>query len=240
MKKTISALVEELNNRSDPFFTPALLSYKRIGPHRFEVLSFLFCCLIGDQHREYRFGSTRVTFHYTSKNVAYLYWLHKYLRQFGYCNQKAPSKLTKQLVKGTLHHSMKFHTWQFQSFNFIREVWYDQNGTKVIPDILEMFLTPLGFAILLQDDQSYTENGGILIQTHGYGDHCCQKLLLMLERKFVLTQNFRSTKKGPCIFFKKDQVPKIIDLTLPYFSDSMLYKLGLTVEQKKRILQNHS
>jgi hypothetical protein len=54
---------------------------------------------------------------------------------------------------------MKFHTWQFQSFNFIREAWYTNQGAKatgakgtghqrikIIPDCLEMYLTPIAFA----------------------------------------------------------------------------------------------
>jgi len=84
--------------------------------------------------------------------VQYLHWLHNYLRQFGYCNQTPPSIKIKQVIRGKVYYSMKIQTWQFQSFNFIREAWYTEDGTKIIPDILEMFLTPLTFAILLQDN----------------------------------------------------------------------------------------
>ncbi len=82
----------------DCFFSARLQSQKRVGPHRFEVFSLIFGLLIGDQHRQYRNGSTRICIHYSSKNVQYLYWIHGQLSKFGYCNQNKPS-ITKQCCK---------------------------------------------------------------------------------------------------------------------------------------------
>jgi hypothetical protein len=44
----IGPIRQQLNNRIDPFFTPRVISQIRVGPHRFEVLSFIFGMLIGD------------------------------------------------------------------------------------------------------------------------------------------------------------------------------------------------
>jgi hypothetical protein len=72
-------LLNQPLDAKDAFFTKNLPSDKRIGPHRFEVLCFIYASLMGDAHGEKRRKGVRFTFHQSTRNLEYLYYLRDFL-----------------------------------------------------------------------------------------------------------------------------------------------------------------
>jgi ubiquinol-cytochrome c reductase cytochrome b subunit len=99
-------------------------SFQRVGPHSFPVLSVIFGSLLGDAHAEFRHGSTRLCFQQESTHASYLYWLHGFFAQHGYCDPKKPKLQRRAGPQGKTRFVLRFKTWSFQSFNWIHETFY--------------------------------------------------------------------------------------------------------------------
>jgi hypothetical protein len=98
------------------FYVPRILAFKRIGPHNYDVLSFLHGALLADAHAEVHGNGVRISFHHSTVQVSFLYWIQKFLADRGYCTDK-PRKVTKQIGdNGQVYFSIKFHTFTFASF----------------------------------------------------------------------------------------------------------------------------
>jgi ubiquinol-cytochrome c reductase cytochrome b subunit len=91
----------------------------RIGPHNKDILSILFGSLLGDAHGEKRLKGqgTRFSFFQEDSHVEYIYFLHKLISDFGYCNPKIPIVSYRLGVKGKLRKIVRFSTWTYTSFN---------------------------------------------------------------------------------------------------------------------------
>lgn len=64
----------------------------------------------------------------------------------GYCNPTVPKIQSRIGTGGKIEYIMRFHTFNYHSFNWIYDVWY-KNGEKCIPDNIEEYLSPLALAI---------------------------------------------------------------------------------------------
>lgn len=121
------------------FYTPLIPAKNRIGPHNYDVLSFLYAALLSDAHAEKHGNGTRISFHHSRKQVSFLYWMQSFLRNRGYCKNKK-RKIIKQIgKKGKIYYSIKFHTFSFQSFDWIRHEFYkkfDSSSVKRVPHSL--------------------------------------------------------------------------------------------------------
>ena len=119
----------------------------RIGPHNKDLLSIIVGSLLGDAHAEKRAGGlgTRIIFYQEAVHVEYLYYLHKLFSNLGYCNPKIPVVTSRLGFKGKLRKIVRFRTWTYTSFNWIQELWY-QNNIKQVPGNIAEYLTPLALA----------------------------------------------------------------------------------------------
>jgi len=84
----------------------------RIGPHHIDVLSVIFGSLLGDAHAEKRSMGigTRISFFQEASHVEYLYSLHKFFSNFGYCNTKVPVVSRRLGTKGKVRKIVRFST----------------------------------------------------------------------------------------------------------------------------------
>lgn len=114
------------------FFTSKIPAKKRIGPHNFDVLCFFYGAMLADAHAEKHGNGTRISFHQRRKQVSFLYYIQTFLALRGYCTQKKRKISTSIGKHGKLYYSIKFHTFTFQSLNWIHEEFY-ANGKKIVP-----------------------------------------------------------------------------------------------------------
>lgn len=139
--------------------------------------------LLGDSYAEHHGLGARITFHHSSKQVFFLYWMQDFLSMRGYANRRK-LKLNKQIgKKAQIYYSCKFHTFTFASLQCIVNNSYP-NGKKVVPDSIEMFLSPLAIAWWIMGDGSAPVSGGLLLHTNNFiYEHVC-KLVHILTQKY--------------------------------------------------------
>ncbi len=69
--------------------------------------------------------------------------------------------------KNKIYSSIKFQTLSLDCFNIYRELFYDLNGKKVIPENIEELLTPKGLAFWFMDD-GYKSKKGLYLCTESF------------------------------------------------------------------------
>ena len=123
--------------------------------------------------------------------------------------------------------AISFTTMQLPCFNEYREMFYDLNRKKVIPNNLIDLLSPRGLAFWIMDDGS-RQGSGFHISFYGFTNSDVDKLMFTLQDKFNLKCSIHYNKDNkPRIYIFKESLETLISLVKPYFIKEMLYKLGL-------------
>lgn len=95
-----------------------------------------------------RYGNgSRFAFYQSKLHGEYLLWLHQVISSLGYAKPELP-QLTSRVGPrgGEIRYYYRFRTFTFSSFNWIHEAFY-VDRKKVVPKIVENYLTPLTLAI---------------------------------------------------------------------------------------------
>jgi ubiquinol-cytochrome c reductase cytochrome b subunit len=199
----------------------------RIGPHNKDILSILFGSLLGDAHGEKRLKGlgTRFSFFQEDSHVEYIYFLHKLISNYGYCNPKIPTISYRLGVKGKLRKIVRFSTWTYTSFNWIHDIWYKE-GIKCVPDCIDQYLTPLALAIWIMDDGSKVKKG-LKFSTKSFTYNDCLKLVKVLNDNFYIKASVQSagSKDQYIIYVWKESLENLRNIVSPYIIPEMKYKI---------------
>lgn len=230
-----------------PFSKPKIGAKNRVGPHNFNILSILICSLLGDSYaaKDPGHNGTSIRFYYGLINIEYAFFIHSLISNLGNCSPVSPkvqyrkienkwnsrvNTFVPALNDKTIRGIIRFNTFSFSSFNWIRESFYP-NGIKIIPSIIDDYLTAQGLAILIMDDGCYIKNRGIRIATLSYTYEEVLFLSQLITKKF----NLKTTiQKGNLIentyqiYITKDSLPQLIKLIKPFMVPSLFYKLGIS------------
>lgn len=205
-----------------------LKSVQCIGPHNKDVLCVMFGSLLGDAYAEKRSNSTRICFQQESNNVGYLFWVHKFFAERGYCNPNKP-KLSRRIGKnGKIRFILRFKTWSFKSLNWIYDIFY-KNNVKKVPslDLLKIYLTPQAMAVWIMEDAT-SSGKGLTFATN------CFPLedLLLLQTFFKEKYNWKveihkcGYENPYVIYVHAQSINKLAKTVKPFMVESMYYKLG--------------
>lgn len=204
-------------------------SDKRIGPHNIDIISLIIGSTLGDTHLEKRINGlgTRVIFEQSNKNVEYLMWFHLYLSVRGYCSKEKPILHKRIREHGQVVYHYRINSYTFTSFNWIREMFYKENGQKIIPIEIKEYLTPFALAIWFMDDGSKLGKGA-KIATNGYELDELKSIIIILKEKYNLEATYHkgAINKGHTIYIPSKSMPLFSSLVKPYMLSSMLYKLA--------------
>lgn len=199
----------------------------RVGPHPSDILSIIHGSLLGDAHAEKRDKGvgTRVCFHQEDTHKEYAFYLHKLLSEAGYCNSKVPSTTTRLGNKGKLRSVVRFSTWTYTSFNFLRDEWY-QEDKKHVPMNIDKYLTPLALAVWIMDDGCKV-NKGLKLCTNSFTFEECNRLVSVLYNNFGLKATVQSAGANDqyIIYVWKESMPKLLDIVSPFIIAEMKYKV---------------
>jgi ubiquinol-cytochrome c reductase cytochrome b subunit len=206
------------------FHTNNIRAIRRIGPHNDEVISVIVGTLLGDAYANRRSGEgIRICFRQSSKHKEYLFWLHNFFYSKGYASNLEPREYTRKLKRGDnnvqIYTGFEFNTFTFRSFHWIYQLFY-KKGKKVISSKIVDYLTPLALAVWIMDDGGWA-NPGVRIATNCFLFAEVTLLNDILQKKYKLDTTRYS------IYIKKNSVPKLISIILPYMHKSMYHKLGL-------------
>ena len=209
----------------------------RIGPHNLEILSIIYGTLLGDSHAELRESGngTRISFYQEANHKEYLLWLHAKLALQGYCNPFLPKIQTRLSKRGKIRNIIRFHTFTYSSFNFIREDWY-LNGVKIVPYNIEVYLTPLALAVWIMDDGARV-GSGLKLSTNSFSFEDTTRLVLILNKLYGIKSSVQSAGylNQYIIYIWSESMLKLRQLVKPYMVSSMLYKLGDISSKEKDV-----
>ena len=199
----------------------------RIGPHNNNIVSIIFGSLLGDAHAEKRsLGlGTRISFFQEHTHVNYVYYLHNLMSKQGYCNSILPKTTTRLGVNGKVRKVVRFHTWTYSSFNWIRDVFYI-NGRKCVPNNIGKYLTPLALAIWIMDDGAKVGKG-MKFCTNSFTFEECTLLVKVLYDNFNIKSSVQSagSENQYIIYVWKESMINLSNIVSPYIISEMKYKI---------------
>lgn len=199
----------------------------RIGPHNIDVLSIITGSLLGDAHAEKRAAGvgTRISFYQEHSHLKYIYYLHGILSAAGYCEEKIPLAKHRLGMKGKVRRVLRFHTWTYTSFNWIKELWYADNRKRV-PDNISQYLTPLALAVWIMDDGCKV-NDSIKFSTNSFTYKECMCLTNALYNNFNLKASVQSAgaENQFVVYVWKQSMDHLRSIVQPYIIPEMKYKL---------------
>jgi hypothetical protein len=210
-----------------PFSSPRVLSNKRIGPHNWNILSILICSMLGDGSMERDGNGSRFAFYQEKIHGEYLLWLHRTIFTLGYCKHEIPQIKTRTNDQGDIRYIYRFRTYTYSSFNWIYDSFYP-NKKKIIPPLIEEYLSPIGLAIWIMDDGCKYKDKGLKFATNGFSLNEVKFLAELLEKKYGLKTSIHKTGaiNQYNIYVVKSSMNKLIEIVKPHIHQSMLYKLG--------------
>jgi len=204
-----------------------LKSIYKIGPHNKDIISIIFGSLLGNAYGEKKFLElgTRFNFYQEASHVKYLMFLHKFFSEFGYCNSKLPFITIRLGKKGKIRKVASFTTWTYSSFNWIYDLWYD-NNIKHVPICIEKFMTPLVLAIWIMNKGSKIGNN-IKLCTNSFSYNDCLLLIKALNNNFNIKASIQLAGKKDqyLIYIWKESMIDLRNIVSPYIISEMKYKL---------------
>lgn len=141
------------------------------------------------------------------------------------------TRYNKEYHSGTLLTSTKFSNEL--NLTYYRNIFYTHNLKsniliKDIPLNFEILLNPITIAIWLMDDGHFT-HGAIYINTHSFSIEGLDRVIAAFKKRYELRVKIRKVSGKDNQFrlvLSASETKKLIPIILPYFTPSMLYKLG--------------
>lgn len=180
--------------------------------------------LLGDGHLETANGKTyRLKIEHSFSQRAYVDWLYQELKLFA----SAEPKLKLQNVNGVEYKKYWFNTGYSGSFRFYAQQFY-HNNKKVVPKLINRWLTPLTLAVWFMDDGSIKsrECQGKILNTQSFDVDDINRLRQALMANFSIQTSLRKQKEGFQIYILAGEVKKLRQSISKYIVPSMQYKLG--------------
>lgn len=208
-------------------YVKRIRSKYRIGPHNKNILSVITGSLLGNSHAEMRKkgDGTRISFSQESNRVEYLLWLHSIVSDMGYCNPTQPKIQSRIGIGGKIRYIIRFHTFTYQSLNWIRETWY-KDGIKRVPENIKEYLSPLAIAIWIINDGSRSGKS-IKWCTNSFSYEDCVRITNILYKLYNVKCSVNSAGKKDqyVIYVLKESMATLRNLVKDYMVSSMLYKI---------------
>jgi predicted DNA-binding protein YlxM (UPF0122 family) len=166
----------------------------------------------------------RLVLVHSKKHELYFHWkisqLDKYFNLWR--EQVHPRKNSTLLYTETLQHAGLIDFY---------EMFY-KNGTKIIPNNLDMYMTPYSLAIWFLDDGTLNSGTNHRIHTNCFTYSEQVELKNLLKRCFDLECKIIERKdKQYILSFDRNNTVKLSNIIEPYVIPSMKYKLRLSLER---------
>jgi len=195
-----------------------------------EIKDILVGILLGDAHivRRSPTGNSRLVYAQTAiKHKEYFDYVFSFFTSYCVSDYKPQSRIVVDNRTQKTYSAISFTTMQLPCFNEYRELFYNLDKKKIIPENINELLTPRGLAFWIMDDGS-RQGSGVHISVYGFSNTDVDKLMFTLQDKFNLRCSIHYNKeKKPRIYIFKESMVTLITLVKPYFIKEMLYKLGL-------------
>lgn len=221
------------------------------------ILSMIFGTLLGDSQTEKIIDffsrphqvKTRIIFQQEDSNMEYLTKFWKDISKMGYCSNgiTKPKFFIKIGKGGRIRRYYKFNTKSLESFNWIYEMWYDENNIKHVPKEIGKYLTPEALAYWIMHVGQAIPSGILLNttsnSTRGKDSNSMSKNSFTLEDLQLLCSVLKEKYNLTCTILNADAQQKsnniyrlhiskesifeadLIGIVRPYMLESMFRKL---------------
>jgi hypothetical protein len=189
-----------------------------------EQKEILIGILLGDAtlQSQNRGRTYRLKVEHSIKQRAYVEYLYHIFKEW----VLTPPSL-KKVVKfgGKTYTTLVFLTLSTVSLRFYAHQFYKDNR-KVVPKLIERWLTPKALAYWYMDDGSIKskESKGVIFNTQGYWKEDVVKLVKVLRKRFDLQAKLRRQKEGYQIYISGKSYEMLRKLILPFILPEMRYK----------------
>ena len=187
---------------------------------KYELESILIGILISDGWLSInKSGNTRLFFKQSIDKIDYfLFVFNKFSH---YCSNYP--QIQNTVLNGKHFYGIYFATRTLPCFTYYFNLFYRKN-TKIIPLDLYSLLTYEALAHWIMCDGTRS-NGAIILQVQSFTLKEVGFIINILMFKFNLKCNIHMQRNQPTIYISPKSVQKILPYILPYFCNSMLYKL---------------
>lgn len=222
--------------------TKQLREYKKTLKLNKQQRQIIVGVLLGDGHLEtLNDGRTyKLRIEHSLKQRDYVDWLYQQFKDW----VLTPPHSKEKTVNGKQYTNYYFNTVSHGAFRFYGQQFYrkqpdkridtpNDHRVKVVPKMIQRWLTPLTLAIWFMDDGSSKskQHRARILNTQGFSTAEIKRLATALERKFALTAKLRKQKEGYQIMIGGESYPQLYQLISPYVLPSMRYKLDASTGQ---------
>ena len=176
---------------------------------------FIVGCILGDGAFSKSGKEVRLRIEHQEKHKEYLYWKFEKLKSL--CLN------SPQYVKQ--HKSYRFGTVGHSGITKLKDLFYNSNGEKEVPECIGKFMSAIGIAIWFMDDGNRMHNT-VSISVHNFSEKSCGRLLLLMET-FGVNAKIHFDGHGKRIYVPQKFYRTFNKLVKPYVEEipCMAYKL---------------
>lgn len=194
--------------------------------------SFITGSMLGDGTMRMGKGAINANFKvdHCLEQKEYVMWKYDILKDFVPTGPKLSCRTTQDGVR--YEKSWWFRTVRHPILTDIYREFYKTDsyrcGRKIVPGNIIELLDPLGIAVWIMDDGSYS-NGKIDISTYSFTLREIELLKEVMQDKFSVTMSYFNDRDiGYRMYCSTKETQKLINLIYPYIIKTMRYKIGLS------------
>ena len=177
-------------------------------------------------------SNCRIQFSQNEPYKDYLYFIYSFFSEFCTIPHIIKPNLKSSSRKGFENTSStyKFYTPTHLVFNEFRTMFYNDSGQKFVPQNIGEQQSPISQAFWIQDDGS-KHYKGLKIATNSFTKEEVMQLIKVQDKNFNQDCTIHNSKKGDKIYYiiyiRTHSMDNLRKQVIPYFHESMLYKLGI-------------
>jgi heme/copper-type cytochrome/quinol oxidase subunit 1 len=164
-------------------------------------------------------GNTRFSLKQSIDKIEYLFYC--FIKLSHYCSNLP--FITNTNLNGKQFKGIQFTTRSYPCFTYLHNIFY-KNNVKIVPLNLYELLTYEGLAHWIMSDGTKTYKG-LTLQTQSFTVKEVVYIISIFIYKFDLNCSLHMQRKQPTIYISSNSMIKLQPHILPYFCDSMKYKL---------------
>lgn len=170
----------------------------------------------------------RMKFEWGDKNKVYLDHVYDLFDEWVLTK---PHKKVRTSPAGTEVINWGFQTISHEAFNYLAQLFLDQNKKIISTDLIKTHLTPRGLSYWFCDDggkldyNKNSKNKSVVLNTQSFKDDEVESMAQQLMDKFNLDCEVRSNKGKKVIVIKSSSYSTFLSLIDPYILPEMRNKL---------------
>lgn len=182
-------------------------------------------CSLGDLHI-WKHSTYNAQLQFAQSTVHSKYLMHLYSIFNSFCKSEPKVQEISLRVTGKSYSRVRFQTRTSSLFSEFHSFFF-KDGNKIVPSNIGDLLTARSLAYWSMDDGSKASSG-FLLSTQSFSEAEVNLLCSVLLSKFDINCNIRK-QTGYVIYIRANSMERFRALVLPYFNESMVYKLKSNV-----------